>query len=444
METSARLQEAIRAAGDPSLVMERIAEQSLALIGGAEGAAVELLVDGALTFVCAGGTLARFVGSTLPGERSLSALALRSGRTLRSDDGLRDPRVDAALCQRLGTASLVCVPLHSGDASVGVLIVVSAQMAAFTDEDVATLTGLACFITTAITTTFALQAAAEALLASAGSAGSPEADDERLSLFVANVAHPALAAESARRSAVSTALAQRLVAVELQPIVDVQAPEPTLVGAEALARVRLAPERPPDAWFADARRAGLAAELHLAALEAALAAAGALPPGAFLAVNVDPGALANAELVARLAAVRRPLVVELTEHVAIDNYPLLRERIAGLRAGGVRIALDDTGAGHSSLTHLVQLAPDLIKLDLQLVVGADADPVRRALLAAVVAFAREIGAKVIAEGIETPGELAALRALGVDYGQGYLLGRPAAPSELAAHWLPTRPSVPVR
>jgi EAL domain-containing protein (putative c-di-GMP-specific phosphodiesterase class I) len=125
------------------------------------------------------------------------------------------------------------------------------------------------------------------------------------------------------------------------------------------------------------------------------------------------------------------VIVEVTEHNAIDDYPGLVGSLRSLRQKGTRISIDDTGSGYSSLAHILKLAPDLIKLDRDLVSGIDVDPVRRALAAALVSFAAETGAQIVAEGVETEDELMVLRQLGLRYAQGYYLGRPATLETLA-------------
>jgi EAL domain-containing protein (putative c-di-GMP-specific phosphodiesterase class I) len=102
----------------------------------------------------------------------------------------------------------------------------------------------------------------------------------------------------------------------------------------------------------------------------------------------------------------------------------LEDALASLRSRGAQLMVDDAGAGFASFKHIVDLKPDVIKLDLSLTRDIDTDPLRRALAASVLAFADEVGASIVAEGIETYSELDALRALGVRYGQGYLLARP--------------------
>ena len=120
----------------------------------------------------------------------------------------------------------------------------------------------------------------------------------------------------------------------------------------------------------------------------------------------------------------RPVVVELTAHESITDYQPITDAMRALRPRGVRFAVDDNGSGFSGLSHTLQLAPELIKLDLHLVQGIDRDPARRAMARALVHFAEEIGAELIAVGIETPEELDTLRRLGVAFGQGYVIGRP--------------------
>jgi EAL domain-containing protein (putative c-di-GMP-specific phosphodiesterase class I) len=118
------------------------------------------------------------------------------------------------------------------------------------------------------------------------------------------------------------------------------------------------------------------------------------------------------------------VVIELTEHVPVEDYGPVVDAFARLRVRGVRLAVDDTGAGFAGFRHILALAPDIIKLDSSLVRGIELDPARRALTAALVAFAADTGVDLLAEGVETFDELDTLTALGVRWAQGYLLGRP--------------------
>ncbi|MEX0835522.1 MAG: EAL domain-containing protein, partial [Nitriliruptor sp.] len=187
------------------------------------------------------------------------------------------------------------------------------------------------------------------------------------------------------------------------------------------------PRRPPNEWFDEAASVGRGNELELAAAEAALAQLGRIPDDVFLSINLSPEVVLDPALPALLDAVPPDrLVLELTEHAPVRDYDELLGRLEVLRARGIRTAVDDAGAGFAGLQHVLRLRPDILKLDIALTSGIDHDPARRALSTALVAFAAEIGAVIVAEGIETAGELRTLRDLGVPWGQGYHLARPGA------------------
>jgi PAS domain S-box-containing protein len=205
-----------------------------------------------------------------------------------------------------------------------------------------------------------------------------------------------------------------------QPIVKLD--DGTVVGYEAL--TRFSGNESPALAFAAAARAGLGIELETVTMAAAVKAAGRLPSEAYLSLNASPQFIHSGGVEAAIAGVARPIVIEITEHVAIGDYDSLRQALADL-GPGVRLAVDDAGAGFASFRHILELAPDFVKLDIALVRGIDQDPARQALAAGMVFFATERGLQLIAEGIETPEELATLRRLGVPLGQGFLLGRPA-------------------
>jgi EAL domain-containing protein (putative c-di-GMP-specific phosphodiesterase class I) len=210
-----------------------------------------------------------------------------------------------------------------------------------------------------------------------------------------------------------------------QPIVELATGE--VIGVEALARFAHEPIRTPDKWFAEAKALGFAERFELAAVERALAVVEDVPAGWFVSVNVSPDTAGTDDLAALLAAApAERVVLELTEHDEIADYESLRQSLDRLRARGVRIAVDDAGAGYAGLQHILRLTPEILKLDLQLIRGIDRDIARRALARCLVDFAGEIGAAVLAEGISSLAELDVLRAVGVPLGQGYYLGRPAA------------------
>lgn len=229
-------------------------------------------------------------------------------------------------------------------------------------------------------------------------------------------------ADACRR--IDDVLANGTFSTVLQPIRACR--DDALLGFEALTRFARVPVRTPDIWFGEAARAGRGVALELAALRKALPALDAIPAPLYLSLNVSPASLVDPGLLHVLHGARlHRIVIELTEHTAIDNYAEIARAVAVLRGSGVRLAVDDAGAGYSSFQHIVRLAPDIIKLDMQLTRDVDADLARRALVAAVLRFAEETGSTVIAEGVETQSEWETLQALGVQAGQGYHLGRPA-------------------
>lgn len=211
--------------------------------------------------------------------------------------------------------------------------------------------------------------------------------------------------------------------MHFQSVVDLHTGD--VLGAEALARFPGTGQRP-DEWFAMAAAAGAGTDLELQAVRAALPALDHAGYTGYLAVNLSPQTACAPALARLLRGVPlERVVVEITEHEEVTDYAQIRDALAPLRAGGLRLAVDDTGAGYASMRHVLALVPDLIKLDISLVRDIHTDPARRALAAALTTFATATGAEVIAEGIETAEELACLRGLGVHCGQGYHLSRPA-------------------
>jgi EAL domain-containing protein (putative c-di-GMP-specific phosphodiesterase class I) len=215
--------------------------------------------------------------------------------------------------------------------------------------------------------------------------------------------------------------------IALQPIVDLATG--ARAGAEALSRFPAEWGTTPDVVFADAHAVGLGHELELQALRRAAD----LLEGSegYVAMNVSPATLLTpgfAELLGTLPLDR--VLLELSEHDPVEDYDALTSALAPLRAAGLRLAIDDVGAGFSSLRHIVVTTPDVIKVDRSIVSGLDTDPVLATLVRSLVEFARGIGARVVAEGVETAAEADALRSMGVDYGQGWHFGRPAVPEPL--------------
>jgi EAL domain-containing protein (putative c-di-GMP-specific phosphodiesterase class I) len=206
------------------------------------------------------------------------------------------------------------------------------------------------------------------------------------------------------------------------------------VGLEALARFNMSPMQGPDRWFEDAAQVQLALELELSAIERALGAIDRMPPAMFVSVNASWTTIVAESFHEALGHVDgAKVVVELTEHERVTDYDLLADSVRRLHERGTRLAVDDAGAGFASLDHILRLGPDIVKLDRNLVMGVDHDPIRRSMIAAFVHFGNETGTALIAEGIESVDELDTLRRLGVRHAQGYHLALPTdLPTALAA------------
>lgn len=215
-----------------------------------------------------------------------------------------------------------------------------------------------------------------------------------------------------------------------QPIFDVDGQR--VAGFEALSRFHLMPARSPDKWFDRAARAGRGVALELRAIEIALEGLEQIPRHLYVSLNASPDTVRDAGLVRLLDG--KPLdrlLLEITEHAGIESYECIAEAVRPLRRAGLRVAVDDAGAGYSCFRHVLNLAPEVIKLDTSMTRGIDGDLSKRALATALNAFARATSAKLVAEGVETADELAALRELGIAQVQGYFLGRPVSVGDVS-------------
>jgi EAL domain-containing protein (putative c-di-GMP-specific phosphodiesterase class I) len=229
---------------------------------------------------------------------------------------------------------------------------------------------------------------------------------------------------------VRAAMDARQPLIVYQPIFDLASMQ--VAGWECLSRFASQPQRAPDVWFQEAADVGLGEELECLAIAEALAALAHFPGHTYLSLNCSPQLVLSGRLLAALAdQPAHRLVLELTEHAVVQDYHLLEVALQPLRAQGVRVAIDDAGAGYASLRHILQLRPDMIKLDMSLTRGIDRDLQRRAMASALIAFGRETGSVIVAEGVETEQELAQLKRLGTAMAQGFLLGHPQTLDALA-------------
>jgi EAL domain-containing protein (putative c-di-GMP-specific phosphodiesterase class I) len=219
-------------------------------------------------------------------------------------------------------------------------------------------------------------------------------------------------------------LSSDAIHIVYQPIFDLNLG--AIAGFESLSRFSATPARSPDLWFNEAHAVGLGIELELKAIQLAMLVMPNLCTGLDLSINASPETILDPRfetLLSTLPSVEH-LVLEITEHAAVEKYEEIAQQLKPYRDNGLQLAVDDAGAGYASFRHILNLEPDRIKLDMSLTRDIDVDPARRALAAALIHFSADTGSKLVAEGVETAGEAAALIELGVENAQGYFLGRP--------------------
>lgn len=233
---------------------------------------------------------------------------------------------------------------------------------------------------------------------------------------------------------ISATIRQQDLTLALQPVVDLLTG--SCIGFEALSRF---PYGPPDVVFAQADAVGLGLELERLASRTAAALVPQISGDRYLAANLTPpAAIELSQQVMQLPSLPWDrMVLEITEHISVVDYDRLRRVLEPLRERGMRVAIDDAGAGFASLHHIVMLEPDIIKIDRSLISELDRNKAQRSIVAGFVLLALDSGATLVAEGVETTEELMALTDLGVDAAQGYLLGRPSTDRADLQRWLAT-------
>ncbi len=237
-----------------------------------------------------------------------------------------------------------------------------------------------------------------------------------------------------RHDRIRAVIDDALFSTVFQPIIDVRSGLAS--GLEALTRFATAPHWSPLEWFEEASRLGERTSLELATARAALTALAHVDPALCISINISPATALSGRLGEALAGVDlERVVLEVTEHTQVADYPALTAALAPWRSDGARLAVDDAGGGYASFAHILNLSPDFIKLDISLVRAIDCDTRRQALARAVCSFADELDVTVIAEGIESAAELETVTALGTPLAQGYHLGRPL-PLAASASWRP--------
>lgn len=244
--------------------------------------------------------------------------------------------------------------------------------------------------------------------------------DGRQTQRSARVGSVAIAPGKPREQLISV-MRRRDLEIVYQPAIRLDAPRVEFF--EALARFRSG--EAPDVWFAAAAEAGVGPELEMLAARTAIEGLSTLPDGSSISINMSPATVLSSNFAEELAsAPLERLILEITENEAVDCYDAIVNALKPLRERGLRVAVDDVGAGYSSFRHILHLRPDIIKLDVSICRGVHNDDTRRALTSALITFARQIGSDLVAEGVETTLELDSLRALGMSIVQGYVFARP--------------------
>jgi EAL domain-containing protein (putative c-di-GMP-specific phosphodiesterase class I) len=413
---------------DPLVLTQRVADQALVFVPGADGVLVGLSDGEVITYVCGSGHLKGVLGTRTRVEGSISGLAITTGEVLVCTDTEADARVDREACRRLGTRSTVCLPLSRGEDLFGVLAACATRPSAFGDDDVARLREMAGVISALMRIADDCERVRDLVAGlQAGDGSSELVTSSNASRFFLNVVSPQATARFDARARVEAVLEHpESLSMLFQPVIDLRSG--TMPMAEALARFSSGPvTRSPDEWFNDAHTVGLGTDLEMLAVNKALRALSVLPAAVAVAVNVGPSVVVAPPFVKAMTRVLEPrrVVIELTEGKAVADEGEVASVLMTLRERGLRVAVDDAGSGYAGLARILRLAPDFIKLDRELVTGIDADPVRRAMATALVTFAGDSGAEIVAEGIETAEEAEVIRRLGIRFGQGHYLAKAA-------------------
>ena len=419
-----RVIQALVASLEPASLVSRVAEQACAFAPKADGAAITLLraTDNAYVTVSAHGVLATAVGFVVPKRGSLQGRAARERRPQLIEDAMVDSRLTArvrSMNKQWGTRSWAAIPLTYNDHAIGSLLLAAAEPGAFTEEDLDSLLAISEFVSALI----GAQSQISSLLTQVMTDSEERGQRALTARFVASVMLPETAEVGGLQDELESLLAQsNVLSVVFQPMVHLASGE--ALAYEGLTRFPPDSALTPQKWFPTARRLGRGVAIEHAALREVLTAATRIPDRYPVAVNLSPSAVLDPSIQELLVSVDRPLIVEVTEH---EPFPeSFGADLEKLRGAGVSVAVDDAGAGYASFVQLLRLRPDIIKIDGELVDGIDENPVKRAFATALKALGAELGAKIVAEAVETPAQLDTLTRLGIEYGQGFLLGRPVS------------------
>lgn len=419
-----RLIEALTASLDPVSLTRRATEQILLFTPSASGAAISLRdpdADDRVVVVSAHGILGTLLGQTLPRANTLQDSAMVTKTRQVSQDVLIDERVPSqskSLAARFGVRSWVAIPLIHNDVAIGVMTVVASEAHCFDPVTVEAIASMSSFVGALMRSQTELADLFDALHAQHADGRHRTAATTR---FVATLLYPDHAVDDRRQHRLDHLFSEGCLRPVFQPIVELSTGR--VVAVEGLARFPGAPERSVAQWFEAARRHGRNVDLELHAANAILDASRALPRDLPVTINFSPFTASDSAAQDLLLRANRPLSLELTEHEPFPDG--LGAALEPLRANGIRVAVDDAGAGYASFLQILRIKPDTIKIDAEFTTAIETDPARRALTMAIVELAREIDAVTVAEAIETEEQLRAVTTMGVTHGQGYFLGRPA-------------------
>lgn len=402
--------EIVQLAHDPNKVVNAVIRRAQELTR-STGAVVEILDDDELVYWAASGSAESQVGLRMHAAGSLSGLCIARNMVLRCDDSEEDPRVNREACRRVGLRSMLVTPLLYEGKPFGVLKVLSPYPRVYRESDIQAMTMMATLVGAV------LGHAIEYSGLLSDYRGRVEAD---------------LVAERRRADLVGgieALIRDRGLVIVFQPMMSLS--DGSVFALEALSR--FPPGTPsPDVWFAQAAEIGLGLMLELEAARMALGRLDDVPQPHRLSINASPELIVSDAFEALLSAHDMArVIVEITEHTTVSDYDRLRASLRGLQSRGVLVAIDDAGAGFASLRHILHLSPDIIKLDISLTCGIDRDIRRQTMVSAIQAFASGTNATIVVEGVETESELRVLVALGIEYGQGYHLGRPGPLTSVA-------------
>ncbi|WP_162253227.1 EAL domain-containing protein [Mycobacterium sp. Root135] len=417
-----QLVRALTTSMDPAALMVRVAEQACAFMANADGAAIALLraSDNAYVTVSASGVLAPAMGFVISKDHSVQGIAAQEKQPLLVHDSSTDTRLShgvRALNKQWGTRSWAVIPLINNDQAMGSLMLAATDPGAFTATDIDPMVAVSDFVSALIVS----QSELSTLLTHAMVDGRDRAERAFTARFVTSVMVPEAVETEGHQVRLDALLAQPdVLRVAFQPIVHLASC--ATIAYEGLARFPAPSELTPAQWFSTARRLGRGLDLEYAALRAVVAAARGIPIDCPVAVNLSPTAALDESIQEFLLAQDRRLVVEITEHEPFPDG--LAAGLTRLREHGIGLAVDDAGAGYASFTQLLRLRPDFIKIDGELIADIDNDPAKRAIATALTSLGVEMNATMVAEAVETAGQLQALIHLGIEYGQGYHLGMP--------------------